>query len=287
MEQCVRCGHALGVGRFCLNCGHRVGDPVQPVLLDPPDQPVAAPPPPARAPARAHRGPGQARAWIGWIVALVLLALAAAFGVGLLTADPAPRSAPATAPLARGTPPSASPTAQSSSAPPAASPSAEPVDVARFAAVEVPATAPPNQDLSGNLVRYEAGNLLDGVPTTCWRMAGDGTGEILTFDLPEPTTLSVVGLVNGYAKSARDSSGRGLDWYRGNRRVLRVQWLFDDGSSVTQDLTEDRSLQQLEIDPVTTSRVRLRLLEVSSPGAGRASRDYTAISDVALVGSPG
>jgi hypothetical protein len=25
---CARCGHELGIGRFCLNCGHPVGEPV-------------------------------------------------------------------------------------------------------------------------------------------------------------------------------------------------------------------------------------------------------------------
>ena len=44
----MRCGAALGVGRFCLNCGHRIGDPA-PAEAAPP---VAAPDP-ARSPAPA------------------------------------------------------------------------------------------------------------------------------------------------------------------------------------------------------------------------------------------
>jgi hypothetical protein len=43
----------------------------------------------------------------------------------------------------------------------------------------------------------------------------------------------------------------------------------------------------VDIDPVTTSSVQLRLVTVSPPGQGPSRRDYTAISDVALVGSPG
>ena len=27
MDRCVECGHELGVGRFCTNCGHAVGAP--------------------------------------------------------------------------------------------------------------------------------------------------------------------------------------------------------------------------------------------------------------------
>jgi len=160
-------------------------------------------------------------------------------------------------------------------------------NVARDATATVPATAPPNQDLDGNMVRYEARNMLDGVPTTCWRMAGDGTGAELTFDLGAPTKLTEVGLVNGYAKTAVDASGHQLDWYHGNRRVLKVEWTFDDGSTVSQDLGDSERMQSVKVDPVTTQTVRLRLVSVSPPGKGRAARDYTPISDVSLVGTPG
>ena len=42
----------------------------------------------------------------------------------------------------------------------------------------------------------------------------------------------------------------------------------------------------MEIDPVTTSTVELRLVTVTPPGEGPSRRDYTAISDLTLVGSP-
>ncbi len=159
--------------------------------------------------------------------------------------------------------------------------------VARDATARVPATAPPNQDVDGNMVRYEARNMLDGVPTTCWRMAGDGTGKVITFDLAAPTRLTKVGLVNGYAKTATDQRGRTLDWYHGNRRVLAVEWTFDDGTTVTQDLRDTKKMQTQRVDPVTTEHVRLRLVSVSPPGHGRAARNYTPISDVTLQGSAG
>lgn len=48
----MRCGAALGVGRFCLNCGHRIGDPApEPIVL-----PVQAADPTAVAPATAPLG---------------------------------------------------------------------------------------------------------------------------------------------------------------------------------------------------------------------------------------
>ena len=39
-----------------------------------------------------------------------------------------------------------------------------------------PETAPPNEDVDGDQVSYDASNMLDGVPETAWRAPGDGQG---------------------------------------------------------------------------------------------------------------
>ena len=147
--------------------------------------------------------------------------------------------------------------------------------------MEVPETAPPNEDVSGNLVRYEARNMLDGVAETCWRMPGSGADDEIVFTFQAPVEVTEVGLINGYAKTSGD-----FDWYNGNRRILEVEWVFDDGTVVEQSLDSTRKLQSVPVEAVTTSTVTLRLLEVSDPGSGRSARDYTAISDVTLVGEP-
>lgn len=327
MTDCIKCGHPLGVGRFCLNCGHPVDTavraddqlgwrtdtaerpavivppPAHTAPLDPPRFPLYAdevgdpapamsrpvPPPvsmpvPAtsEAPPSHRRGP----AWWPWVVGAVVMLLVAFAGVQLMFGgedEPTPVAADPTRTTDDPKPtktPDPSPTEETE-------PPAGLSDVARFATADVPATAPPNQDVSGNLVRYEARNMLDGVASTCWRMPGDGTGETITFTLGQPTRLRRVGLINGYAKTATDG-GRSLDWYVGNRRILAVTWTFEDGSSVTQDLEETRELQVLTLDdPVTTSTVELTLVTVTAPGRGPSARNYTAISDVALVGVPG
>ena len=158
-----------------------------------------------------------------------------------------------------------------------------PAGVMDGATVEVPRTAPPGQDVSGNPVDYEGDNLLDGVPETTWRMPGDGTGEEIVITLARESRLQQVGLINGYAKVARDAQGRQLDWYHGNRRVTAVEWVFDDGTTISQDLEDTTAVQSVDVDTTTTT-ITLRLVEVSAPGTGRAARDYTAISDVSLVG---
>jgi len=128
--------------------------------------------------------------------------------------------------------------------------------------------------------------MLDGVPETAWRAPGDARGMALTFTLREPTELIRVGLINGYAKTSTDAKGRTFDWYLGNRRVNAVVWVFDDGSKVRQQLEEDPKLQMIDVPPVTTSRVVLRIATVSKPGTGTARRDFTAISEVALFAAP-
>jgi len=173
------------------------------------------------------------------------------------------------------------------SSPSATSPSVQvtgpPTNVAGFAQASAPNHAPSGVDFAGRPVTYVAPNMVDGRNDTCWRTVGDATGMVLTFRLDQPTKLTRVGLVNGYSKIAY-SNGRAFDWYLGNRRVLSVDWIFDDGTTVPQQLGTNRAMQQRAIKPVTTTIVRLRIAAVSPPGKGRAARNDTAISEVFLQG---
>ena len=299
MTVCVRCGHGLGVGRFCTNCGHPVGAPAPDVAADPvtwrtdtAERPaVARHPEPARYPLYADEAaPAETRShhaatprrteWPVWLGVALVLVLLAGLGVWLLFGGEDRRNASAHPTSGRSADGDASP-----SLPALPSPSeepGEPSDVARFATVVVPATAAPNQDTQGNLVRYEGRNMLDGVPETTWRMPGDGSGETIVLTLDAPTTVTTLGIVNGYAKTSGP-----FDWYAGNRRVLSVVWELDDGTTLSQDLEETRGLQTIEVpDGVTTDTVRLTLVAVSPPGTGRERRDYTAISEVSILGVP-
>ncbi len=247
--------------------------------------------PAAAPPVRDDDDRPGAAGWLPWVVGLAVLVLVAGFGFWLLTGDDGatdPENATATEQVREPTrepepsdTPSASPTEAETT--PAQEPDG-PTDLARFAAVDAPPPAAPGQDNSGNVVRYVATNMVDGVPETTWRTAGDATGSTITFTFAEPTRLSELGLINGYAKVGQDGQGI-LDWYHGNRRVLSVEWVLDDGTTVSQDLDDTTIVQTVAVKKVETQTVRLRLLEVSPPGKGRASRDYTAISDVRLFGT--
>lgn len=324
MPVCAQCGHEFDVGRFCTNCGHAIDAPVDEGLdlwrtdtaerpAEPAPTPVPATPPPTpspvppdtsaryplfadqvttavREPNHSHRA---GRPWLPWAAGAVALLLVAGLGAWLLFGGDGSepdlvasdsRSTPSEAPPPDKPAKSDKQKKPKKTTPPR--PTGKPANVAAEATAVVPATAAPGTDFDGNVVRYDARNMLDGVPATCWRMPGDGAGETITLDLAKKTEVTSVGLINGYAKTATDASGSPLDWYTGNRRILSVEWVFDDGSVVSQQLTETRRLQSVDIEPVTTSTVQLRLVTVTTPGQGPSRRDYTAISDLALVGSP-
>jgi hypothetical protein len=267
MSTCARCGHELGVGRFCTNCGHPIGQPVpeSEVLPRLDDASYAAS---SADPERPGR-PSWLIAVIGAVLALVLVVVLVSW-LGGDDDEPtgASSGSPTGAPSEPGDP----------------GPAPRPTNVAATTRIEAPAPAPATTDLDGSLVGYAAEQMVDGVPQTAWRTGGDVSGATILFTLRRPTTLTRVGLVNGYSKQVPNGSAV-VDWYPLNRRITAVEWVFDDGTTVGQDLREVRRMQGVRIDPVTTRTVQLRILGVTDPGAGPLGRDYTAISEVMLSGT--
>jgi len=253
-----------------------------------PATPVVLPPPPPvlDRPATPHRGGSPV--WLPWLVGAGLMLLVAGFGAWLLfggTDDPqtAQDPPPASDPVEEETP-EEEPSSPESSATTAADPEPFAGDLAPIASVSAPPAAAAGQGADGEVVRYVAENMIDGVPETCWRTPGDATGRSITFRFAQPATLTEVGLINGYAKVARDGRGM-LDWYHGNRRILAVEWTFDDGTVVSQQLGDTTLIQMVPVKKVETESVTLRLLSVTPPGGGRTSRNYTAISEVSFLGT--
>lgn len=281
MSTCARCGHELGVGRFCTNCGHPIGQPVpvSEVLprLDAASDAAPLPAPRGDRPNVPHDDATRAgRRWTAAAAGAVLALLLVVVLVSCLGGDEEPAGAGDT-PTGPAPVPAATETGR-----PAGSPRA--TNVAARARIGAPEPAPATTDLDGSLADYVAEQMVDGVERTCWRIAGDGSGTTIIFTLRRPTVLTRVGLVNGYARRVADGAGV-VDWYPLNRRITSVEWVFDDGSTVAQGLSEARRMQALRIDPVATSTVQLRILGVTAPGAGPLGRDYTAISEVLLSGS--
>jgi hypothetical protein len=281
----------------------RAPAPVPPPVVEPVPPPQTFAPQTAAAPApaaeplpaepvtpRGSPGPGL---WVGAAALLVGVLVLGSFlllhdsGGGSPSASSTPPLVPKPHPTSQAAS-SAPSSAPASSAPSSARPSdiTHVTDVAGLAQASAPRHAPPGVDFAGQPVTYVAANMVDGRSDTCWRVAGDASGTELTFRLAQPTTLVRVGLINGYDKVAF-ANGHAYDWYAGNRRVLSVDWVFDDGTTVSQPLAFSRTMQGLRIDPVKTQTVRLRITSVSPPGQGRAARNDTALSEVSLRGSTG
>jgi hypothetical protein len=226
--------------------------------------------------------------WPVFVAVGVVLVLIVVMGIWLLkgrndepgSASPTPADSPADKPADKPSDSTSTPSAGPSETVRAPEDTDE---LVRTATASVPVTAPPGQDIRGDKVPYTANNMLDGVPSTTWRMPGDGTGQTLTFTLETESVLTEVGLINGYAKIDRAGDGPAINWYLRNRRVTEVEWGFDDGTTVKQALVQTSRMQTLPIPPEETTNVTLTLLSVSAPGA-RNGRDYTPISDVTLVG---
>ncbi len=254
--------------------------PPGPPVYAEPEYPEPAPPP--------RRSPGVGL-WIGAAVGLVVVLVLGAFLLLSGGGDDNPSTSsssliPPKSHATDSTPPSSSPASSAPSSGPTSTPTGKPTEVAGLAAASAPAHAPAGVDFAGRTVTYVAPNMVDGIVETCWRTPGDATGMTLTFRLDQPTRITRVGLINGYAKTAV-AGGRQYDWYRGDRRVLSVQWVFDDGSTVSQDFAQTQEMQSRRVPPVTTSTVQVRITAVSPPGHGPAARNDTAVSEVSLVGS--
>ncbi len=273
----------------------------RPAVVVPPEptQPVAPVlPPRGAAPQDRPRTPRPpAPAWIAWAVVAAVLVAAAVIGARLALQPPGDSTTavdrgPSTRDEgASGADDASSPAAAEEEEPVEEAPEEEPPaqEVAPFGVgptVTVPGAAPANNDVTGELVTFDAENMLDGDPATCWRIAGNASGSVLTFSYPEEVTVARVGLINGYAKVSVDGSGRSFDWYAGNRRILQVEWIIG-GQVFPQTLTETTDVQSIDIEPIAATDIELRIVSVSAPGPQPTGRDYTAISDVAFAGFEG
>jgi hypothetical protein len=137
-------------------------------------------------------------------------------------------------------------------------------------------TAPDGFDACTTITSFGAANAVDGYGDTAWRAEGDGTGHWLRFDLGGERRVLTVGLLPGYDKI---DPCDGTDRWAQSRRPTRVTWLFDDGTSVSQELVDTPEMQTVPVD-ATSRFVELRIDGVTADPA----RDFTAISEVTIQG---
>jgi hypothetical protein len=143
--------------------------------------------------------------------------------------------------------------------------------------IGVPATASNGVDSLGDTTSYGWRNLLDGDPSTAWRMKGDGAGSQLRLRFAAPVTVSAVGLLNGYAKV---DPGDGTDRYAQERQITDVKWIFDDGTTVSQSLsTGSPFMQSMNLNrPITTTDVILDIDSTAPPAIGASTTPLSVTS---------
>jgi hypothetical protein len=169
-------------------------------------------------------------------------------------------------------------------APPTATPLAfGPLGVHIPASASASSYAPPSIDSRGNRTIFEPANAIDGNRETAWRVAGDGVGHYLVLQFTGPIRVSEIQMIPGYTKiDPIDRTNR----FTQNRRVKRVRFEFEDGSSTEGSFVDDPSFQTIEVGAKVTRFIKIVILETYPPNPPPRveARDFTPISEVQVVG---
>jgi hypothetical protein len=212
---------------------------------------------------------------VGTLAGVVAL-LAVVLGIETALSAPVaqlttPRSNPGTVT------PTGTATGGGAASPSAAKPS---VELAKQADPKASDTAYARYDDCNKRFEYNASNMLDGDPSSAWRVSGDGAGAEITFSFDDPHLFTAVGLINGHAKKDACS---GADRYSQERRITQVTWTFDGKHPLRQKLADKRrTIQRVAVDSVVATTVTMRIDVTTAPAEGRL--DYTPISEVSLLG---
>jgi hypothetical protein len=143
---------------------------------------------------------------------------------------------------------------------------------------EATSVAEAAQNGCGQSTSYEPSQLLDGDPNTAWRAVGDGRWVKIVLTLSEAKRITEVGLIPGYDKTDQCT---GIDRFVQMRRIKKVRWSFDDGTTTEQTFSDERSMQSTPVDAVSAHIT----VEVLATTAAK-ELDYTAISDIHVAGRP-
>lgn len=135
------------------------------------------------------------------------------------------------------------------------------------------------EDANGNRFTYEPEKVIDNLPDTAWRCAGDGVGQWLRIDFQSKATLAGIGIVPGFAKTDPHDL---TDRYAQNRRISAVDYIFDDGSTVSQILDTsalNRSTQVISLPDVFTGGVTIN---IRGSVAGQVTGDKQPFDRIAI-----
>lgn len=327
MTSCLTCGAETGQDRFCVRCGAQTaqfpahgGAPPPPtagavsMVKDggPPPGSWPPPPPPVWPPLEPTPDRGRRRVAVIALGIAVLLVTAGATGYVLLR--PGPTAASVTDPVTSAA--NAGPTDSTRSAdggsattrssaaggpvpggsapagPTVSSVRSTPTSIGTTPFVPVPTgatadcSAPDGVDAANVTQSYEPAKAFDGRTETAWRCSGDAAGKTLVITFAAPVQLTSVGLIPGYDKiDPTDTSDRFVQ----SRKVLRVRWTFDDGTTVESNPNGQRGMHTNPVS-VRTGTVRMTIEQtmpgstiINNKGESLAPLDTTAVSEIAFA----
>jgi hypothetical protein len=116
----------------------------------------------------------------------------------------------------------------------------------------------------------------DGTLDTAWQVSGDGVGEFILLEFDEGVTIQDIQMVPGFDATDPES---GANLFTQYRRVRSVRLEFSDGSSTEATLASFATFQSVLMNPVTTSSVKMTILETTEPGSDNG-QDALAISEI-------
>src|SRR5262249_47535497 len=136
-------------------------------------------------------------------------------------------------------------------------------------------------DNQGNRTTFAPQNAVDGQLATAWRVKGDGRGEYIELQYAALVRIRTIKIVPGYAK--KDPKD-GTDRFLQNRRVSKARITFSDGENINITLEDQPTYQTFNLpEPKITTSVRITIEETIEPSSDNP-RDYTPISEIALIG---
>jgi hypothetical protein len=143
--------------------------------------------------------------------------------------------------------------------------------------VQASVTAPDSQDAAGDPVTFGADNAVDRDPATAWRVPGNGVGDYLVLTFDRPVHVQQIAIIPGYAKI---DPVDGTDRFTQNRRVSSAEFEFSAGQ-VLAFTFEDRPVPQYARIGLQATEVTMRI-----DSSTTAQRDFTAVSELEVYGWP-
>jgi hypothetical protein len=134
---------------------------------------------------------------------------------------------------------------------------------------------------SGADVQKNMQRALDKSSATAWRVRGDARGRKLSIRFGTRFNLRLVGLVPGYAKDGRKTSGA---FFRQQRRIAEVRWHFvHNDSSATIIVQRFKDAPRMQSIRVNEKDVRELIIEIRKTRPGHTDNS-TAVSSIAIIG---